>query len=170
MPWRHSWIALCAHLIAFSGLVHGDERPHPIPESLHGAWIAESVELNGERRLLVEGDELYDTEFVIHRGRLVMVSRGVGDTEAYHAAVMSNNSGEQIRIWDKRGDRHRGWIIYRLDGDKLILSILGGDDGHPPMDFATEKGSGQIVFTLKKAPDPDPSNIKPERIVGFGRP
>jgi hypothetical protein len=159
--------AAVALAIALVSLARAEDSASPIPEALHGVWAVESMEQDGEIAIRPTTDEADVWEVIIQRGRFVMVH---DEVQAFHAVLMRNALGEQIRIWDKRGDRARAWIINRLDGEKLTLSIMSDDNGHPPMDFTAEKGANQIVLVLKKAPDPDPSTIKPERIVGFGRP
>ena len=125
-------------LAAFVGSVAAND-----PEKIEGRWTVVSVELAG---MPVPG--LARAELVFADGKKVFTLPDGRVEKGTYQLNAARQPGEIDATTEGRDGTERG--IYAVDGDTLKLCLATGG-AERPREFATRKGSNQILIVLRRA-------------------
>ena len=140
-------------LAAFGGLVAADD-----PLKIEGRWKVASVDLAG---MSVPG--LADAELVLADGKKVFTLPDGRVEKGTYQLNAARQPGEIDATTEGKDGTEKG--IYAVDGDTLKLCLATGG-GQRPREFATRKGSDQILIVLRRAVEKPADDIPPDDIAG----
>jgi uncharacterized protein (TIGR03067 family) len=131
-------------------------KPAALPAELQGVWTVVSGEADGEKLKFARGadtetGEWRFNEIIVQADRWI-INDNWGQALVYRAKVVTTHPLKQVRVWGDRAETQKGGVsrfIYRVNGDELTVCL--GKEDHPPTEFNAAKGSGQVLFVLKRA-------------------
>jgi RNA polymerase sigma factor (sigma-70 family) len=136
--------------LAAGALARAAEEPADL-EAIRGTWAVASVEFQGgespdadqvkKARWVIDGKEI-SVELAGEARKSSFTLDPDADPKAIDLVPLGGPENE-------KGKTFRG--IYKIEGDELTLCLAGPADAARPGRFATEPGTGNTMFTLKRA-------------------
>jgi uncharacterized protein (TIGR03067 family) len=118
-------------------------------ERLQGAWVMESLEIDGEQ---VPAEKLAGTTLTMSGNKYIVTVKG-----KMHETVITLDPAKKPKAIDmvfaegpNKDKVHRG--IYDLQGDTFKICRGQGPEAERPTEFATEASSGKFIVVWKRAP------------------
>lgn len=117
-------------------------------KKLVGRWLAVSVEIDGAAVPAETLPELgIGLEFTEKTVSYLEMGKPVNDA-AHEYTVDTSKDPHELDFKEKRGVNK---ALFKFDGEKLVVVMARAGGKDRPAKFATAKGDGLILMTLKKA-------------------
>jgi uncharacterized protein (TIGR03067 family) len=140
-----------------AALVLGADAPRERLEdkdqkALQGKWRAESYTRDGEKVDIAKEwtDLVFENDNISWENSILKGNLGMTGVVPYSYELDSSKEPKTIDLtWSEgaiKGKKQLG--IYRLEGDKLTICVARIDKERPKK-FESEKGSGNLLLTLK---------------------
>jgi uncharacterized protein (TIGR03067 family) len=143
---KQARLALCVFsaLLTFLAVGWAGENPQ---DALQGAWVAQSLEVNGKP---APAPEFKTLRFTFKKDKLIV--RGNFGDDGQEECPYQIDAKKTPKHFEFTPSKEKMPIlgIYEIKGDELKICLRQGGGGARPTEFAAKEKSGLILVVFKK--------------------